>query len=227
MADHRKIKYIFKFSEDNQLEFEVELDKNLNYIKKEASSVKEKDWTKLENNKCSNCPLNSKDHPHCPVAQNLDFVVEKTKDKISHEKATVSVTTPERTFIKKSDTQEGLLSLFGLIMASSGCPHLGWFKPLVKFHLPFSTVEETMFRVLSMHLVSTYLASDKDKDYSITGIKKHYSEVEKVNLDFINRIRTQCRGDADLNAVAALDLFAKLFEFEFASDFDSLRSLFK
>jgi hypothetical protein len=224
MTRDRNIKYIFKFKDDTQLDFEVNLDSELNYSSQDNSPVKE--WVKLDYNKCSNCPLSSSEHESCPVAKNLDFVVEKTKNKISYEKATVSVTTPERTYIKQTDTQDGLLSLFGLIMASSGCPHLGWFQPLVRFHLPFSTVEETMFRVLSMHLVTEYLGPKEEQNYDITKIKKHYAEVEQVNLDFINRIRSQCKGDADLNAVAALDLFAKLFEFEFASDFDSLRSTF-
>jgi hypothetical protein len=224
MSKERNLKYIFKFKDKTQLDFDIVLDKDLNYINQDDSPLK--DWVKLENKKCSNCTLNSSEHPSCPVAKNLDFVVEKTKDKISYEKAIVSVTTPERTYIKQTDTQEGLLSLFGLIMATSGCPHLGWFKPLVKYHLPFSSVDETMFRILSMHLVTEYLSSGEGKNFNITEMKKHYTEVETVNLDFINRIRSQCKGDADLNAVAALDLFAKLFDFEFASNFDSLRSNF-
>jgi hypothetical protein len=218
----RSIKYIFQFEDNTKMEFELNFDKSHNLIPK---STAVKDWTKLDNSKCANCPLNSDDNECCPVARNLDDVVEKTKDKISHAKANIFVQTPERTYIKQTDTQDGLLSLFGVIMASSGCPHLNWFKPLARFHLPFSSIEETMFRVLSMELVSDYFSEDNSK-MGADGIQVKYKEVEQVNLDFIERIRNFCKGDADLNAIAALDLFAKLFEFEQATSFKSLKQFF-
>ena len=228
MNTSREISYFFKFSDDSSLEFHLNFDEHNNLIVKEPLEIKE--WTKLDNFKCSNCPLNSDEFTQCPVAKNLDDVVEKTKNKISYEKVSVQVVTPERTYYKETDTQEGLFSLFGLIMASSGCSHLGWFKPLARFHLPFSDTDETMFRILSLHLVSEYLRSEnKDFNCSIDGIKTKYQRVEVVNLDFTNRIKSygKGKGDADLNAITALDLFAKLFEIEESANFMDLTSYFK
>ena len=110
-------------------------------------------------------------------------------------------------------------------MASSGCPRLNWFKPLVRYHLPFSTIEETMFRILSKSLISQFLKAGDEKTtpVSLIDIKEVYSQVEFVNLDFIKRIQSYAKGDADANAIAALDLFAKLFDFEVEANFESLQ----
>ena len=112
-------------------------------------------------------------------------------------------------------------------MATSGCPHLDWFRPLARFHLPFSTIEETMFRILSMHFVGEYLNSEEEITLGIDKMKKHYAAVEVVNINFIKRIQARCKGDADLNAIAALDLFAKLFSIEYETNFKGIKEIFK
>ena len=222
----REIKYIFNLKDNNRLEFDLKFNEDHDYIPSESDIPG--DWAKLENHKCKNCPLDQEEHQYCPVAKNIDAIVLKTKDKLSYEKASIRVETPERVYLKDADTQEGLLSVFGLIMPTSGCPHLSWFKPLAKFHLPFSTIDETLFRVLSMQLVASFLNEEKqDGQIDLLKIQEKYTQIEIVNLDFIDRIRSHCRGDADVNAVAALDVFAKLFEFEKASNFEGIRKYFK
>lgn len=220
----REIKYTFEFQGSKKLEYTLNFDEQNQLMGKDNGKIK--DWTRLDFNQCKNCPLSVDDYIQCPVAKNIDEIVEETKDKVSYEKAYVTVETPERVYAKNCDTQEGLLSLFGLIMPTSGCPHLDWFRPLARFHLPFSTLEETMFRVLALRLVGHFLDSDDLDKVDLDYVKKQYSAVEVVNLDFIGRMHTYCKGDADVNAVAALDLFAKLFQFEQESDFKSLRSIF-
>lgn len=220
----RQIKYTFEFQGSKTLEYTLDFDENNFLVAKPSAKIKE--WTRLDYNQCRNCPLKTSEHEQCPVAKNIDAIVEETKDKVSYEKALVTVETPDRVYSKNCDTQEGLLSLFGLIMPTSGCPHLNWFRPLARFHLPFSTLEETMFRILSMQLVGNFLATNEQGKIDLEDIKKKYTEVETVNLDFIGRMHTYCSGDADVNAIAALDLFAKLFQFEQDSDFKGLRSIF-
>ena len=65
------------------------------------------------------------------------------KDTTSFKKTAVYVETKDRAYVKKCSVQEGLFPIFGLIMATSGCPHMEFLKPLARFHLPFSNVEET------------------------------------------------------------------------------------
>ena len=217
-----KIQYSFTFPNNEKLDYEIELDQEFNYILHQ--SARKSDWTKLDFHKCENCPLISKDHPHCPIALNLHEIVEETKDKISHERATVEVIARERKYIKETDTQSGLISLFGLIMSTSACPHMEWFKPMARFHLPFATVDETMFRVLSVALIKDYF---DERENLIADIQSVYQNIEKVNLGIIDRIRSHAQGDADANAIAALDLFGKLFEFELNSQFSTLRKYFE
>jgi hypothetical protein len=184
-------------------------------------------WTNLEFAQCPHCPLHPADSPQCPVARNIDHIVEDSKETVSHTRASVRVVTPERTYSKDCATQEGLRSLFGLIMACSGCPHLDWLRPLARFHLPFADQDETLFRVLSLQFVESFLgASTLNLTECTAVINQRYGEVEKVNHAFIQRIRSYCRADADKNALAALDLFAQFFALHRDDDFDELRKVF-
>jgi hypothetical protein len=58
------------------------------------------EWTKLENKKCTNCPLNATDNPYCPIAQNIESVVSNFSTQKSFLKATVTVLTKERNYEK-------------------------------------------------------------------------------------------------------------------------------
>lgn len=222
----RTLKYTFKFNNGKTWEYELQFDDTHRYIPKPSSEMNP--WTKLEFHKCSHCPLNETDSPQCPIARNLDQVVEDSKSTLSTERAVVTVETSERTYSKECPSADGLRSLFGLLMASSGCPHLDWLRPLARFHLPFSDTEETLFRVLSLQLLEEFIQNDGTLPGSECAkmIEKRYQEVEKVNHQFVNRIRSYCKADADKNAIAALDVFVQLFGLHFQNDFQSLRKLF-
>ena len=151
----RTITYHFAFTDGSSWKYELEFDRDFRFINTKDTPAKP--WTALDFNQCPHCPLNKVTTPQCPVARNLDQIVEDSKNTISYTPATVSVITAERTYVKKCATQEGLRSLFGMIMGASGCPHLDWFRPMARFHLPFSDSEETLFRVLSLQLLTFFL----------------------------------------------------------------------
>lgn len=219
----RKLTYNFLFEDGSAWNYELHFDNTNNFIPKEEGDIK--NWTRLETHQCPHCPLKKESSPQCPIARNLDRVVEDSKRTLSFVRALVTVESPERTYTKQCATQEGLRSLFGVIMASSGCPHLDWLKPLTRFHLPFSDAEETLFRVLSLQLLEGFLSGDVTKLVeSSKRIEERYRAVEKVNHSFINRIRSYCQADADKNAMAALDIFVQLFPYQVESKFDSLRT---
>jgi hypothetical protein len=113
-------------------------------------------------------------------------------------------------------------------MASSSCPHLEWLRPLARFHLPFASVDETLFRVLSLQLLSEFFAKERRevKDSAQT-IKNRYKSLEILNHAFIKRIRTYCSGDADKNAIAALDIWVQTFELHHDTDFKALKEYFE
>jgi hypothetical protein len=219
----RLITYIFEFEDGSSWKYELRFDDKNRFIHKPAEKINP--WTNLEFNKCSNCPLKKEQSPQCPVARGLEQVVEDSKSTLSFTKAKMKVVTPERTYEKNAATQDGLRSIFGMIMASAGCPHLDWFRPLARFHLPFADIEETLFRTLSLQLLEDFL-NDGELSNSSERLKEKYRTVETVNHGFVKRIRSYCKGDADKNAIAALDVFVQMFPYHLESDFKALRAYF-
>lgn len=143
------IKYSFVFPDDSQINHVFEIDKIKRKIVNLSDTPEDlKQYTELDFCKCSNCPLNKTQTHECPIAKNLFLVERKFKNKISHDKCFIVCDTPQRAYTAKTDVQVGLQSIFGLLMASSGCPHLEFLSPTAMFHLPFSNEEETIVRIL-------------------------------------------------------------------------------
>ena len=113
-------------------------------------------WTILRFHQCPNCPFTADTHPHCPLAVNLVNVVNHFDRLLSYKEIHVDVMTGERSVSQDTTVQEGVSSLMGLVIATSGCPHTAFFKPMARFHLPFSSEEETMYRATSMYLLAQY-----------------------------------------------------------------------
>ena len=74
-------------------------------------------------------------------------IIHSFKDSISYEEVEVFITTKARTYMKRTTLQKGLSSLLGIYMVTSGCPTMEKLKPMVRYHLPFATEEETKYRV--------------------------------------------------------------------------------
>jgi hypothetical protein len=83
-------------------------------------------------------------------------------------------------------------------------------KPMVRYHLPFASLEETTFRMISMYLVGQFLRQQEGKtvETGLEGIAGIYAEVEKVNKGFAKRMRAAAQNDANVNALVNLDIFA-------------------
>ena len=220
-----KIVYNFDVEGGQAWNYVLNFDQAHRFIPKQDSEIKP--WTRLEYHQCSHCPLKSADSPQCPVAKNLNQIVEDTNASVSYTPTRVTVETAERTYTKQCTAQDGIRSLFGLIMATSGCPHLEWLRPLARFHLPFASLDETLFRVLSLQLLDDYLKDDRiDFDSVADKIKMRYGSIEKVNHAFADRIKSYCKADADKNAIAQLDVYAQMFPFQLEDDFKALRKYF-
>lgn len=222
------IVYHFKFSDEHQKTYTVELDeKTLRIVSCYDDSLLT-DWARLENKKCSHCPLDPQNHVFCPVAANLWRVVESFKDQFSDEKTTVTVLTKERAYIKKAQLQNGIFGIFGLIMATSGCPYMDFLRPMARFHLPFSSVQETLVRTVSFYLLRQYFVAKRNgtPDFELKCLGDHYEKVKEVNEGIIIRIRAIAQKDANSSAVIILNCFADLLTSELSKDFSSLEFLF-
>jgi hypothetical protein len=169
-------------------------------------------WALLNNKKCENCPLDEKEHHHCPVACNFADIAEQFKDMVAHDNVSVVVNTEERAYSKITTIQQGLSPLIGIIMTTSSCPVMDHLKPMVRFHLPFASLEETIFRMGSMYLWAQYFQKEDGKSpaWTLDGLANVYAKVGIVNRDFALRLRDAAKKDANVNALVNLDCFAQM-----------------
>jgi len=189
MTNHFKITYDYKFTNGSVIRFDLHLDQGtLALVPEERRDQPE--WTLLNYHQCANCPLDERTHAHCPVAANLSGIVEKLKNFVSHDRVGVVVIVDERTYSKDTTIQMGLSPLLGIIMTTSGCPIMEQLKPMVRFHLPFASLEETIFRMVSMYLVAQYLRKQtgKSAEWNLDGLTRIYAQIAQVNKDFVDRL---------------------------------------
>jgi hypothetical protein len=211
--------YKFTFKNGQKREFHIDLDDDhLNLIQTEKETYPE--WVKLSNNKCSNCTLDEQAHPYCPIAVNMIDLIEGFGNHVSHEMVNVVVETGARKYSAQVPLQKGLSALIGLYMPTGGCPVLEKLKPMVKYHLPFATRDETMYRVLSMYLLAQYFRykHEKGADWHLKDLSKLYEDIKIVNTAFCARLNSSEIQDASLNALVILDIFADAIKFTVDKD---------
>ena len=174
------------------------------------------EWAELEFYQCSNCPLNSTLTRHCPIAANLSGIAQQFREVAGADKALVTVKIKERSYFKSGSIQEGLSPMLGIIMATSGCPIMEPLKPMVRYHLPFASLDETVYRMISMFLVAQFLRSQAGKkpEWQLDPLSQIYGEVKKLNKDFGQRMRAAARSDANIHALVKLNVFAVMVPIE-------------
>lgn len=184
------------------------------------------EWTRLEFQKCKGCKL--KGSTHCPVALRLVEPLRKFNRYSSYTPVKVSVETQDRTYSKDTDLQDGLRSMFGLIMATSGCPSMAPFKPMARFHLPFSTIDETVYRVTSMYLLKKFFIFKTEGiiPFLMDELDALYETIQSVNIGIFERLRVVSEKDSALNAVNILDTFAALVPIYISSKLNLLEKVF-
>jgi hypothetical protein len=204
-----QITYRFKFDDERMESFAMSFDPETMAYIPDSTAAPAPEWARLENNKCGNCPLKEADSPYCPVARNLAPVIDRFIDHISFEQAEVVVVTEAREYRKRVPLQRGVAAVFGLVMATSGCPVLDKLRPMSFTHLPLAEMTETRYRVIAMYLFAQFFRERRglpvDKD--LKGLEQIYAEIGTVNQDFIKRMRTIDMQDANFNALVNLDCF--------------------
>jgi len=203
--------YSYKFKDGSIRNFDLRLDpSNLLLTIKRPENLPL--WALLPFNKCAICPLSEKDHIYCPISANLAGIVEQFKNFVSHERVSVTVACEERIYGKDTTVQGGLSPLLGIIMTTSGCPIMEQLKPMVRFHLPFASLDETIFRGVAMFLLAQYYRNQDGKPatWSLDSLGAIYAEVGRVNRDFAVRMRAAAKKDANVNALVNLDVFASM-----------------
>ena len=225
--DPLTITYRFKLPDESTAEFLVSINREtLEVILDEEAVLPE--WTRLDFNKCGHCPLSAETSPHCPLSASIANVVERFEDILSYETVEIEVEIEGRTISKTASAQQGLSALMGVIMATSGCPYTAYFKPMARFHLPFANEEETVYRAVSMYLVSQYFANERGQsaDLALDGLGRIYKDIQELNRAMAGRIREAITHDAAVNAIVVLDFFAQSMPFAIEDHLEQLRPMF-
>lgn len=186
------------------------------------------EWTRLEFHQCANCPLELMPDARCPAAVNMVGLVSRFAALLSHDRTSVAVSTAERVIRTETSIQRGICSLMGLLMATSRCPMTQFFKPMARFHLPFASTAETIWRAASTYLLAQYFRQQEgdDPDLCFAGLISIYNNIQKVNIWFAKRLRAACDNDSMVNAIILLDMFAQSMPSAIDESLDEIRHLF-
>ncbi|HEY2685107.1 MAG TPA: hypothetical protein VGI93_16425 [Steroidobacteraceae bacterium] len=184
-------------------------------------------WTELKFNQCSNCPLSADEHSHCPAAVHMAPAIDSLKALVSFDTVGVTVEQEERTVHVETSAQQALSSVLGLIMATAGCPWTDRLRPMARFHLPFASETETVYRSVCMFLLARELiGADESQGTGFEPLERLYENLHTVNRDVSRRLGAATRTDPARNAMALLDSYTTLLPLALESLLAELTPLF-
>jgi hypothetical protein len=176
------------------------------------------------------CPLKRDEQPTCPAVVGLEDIVKLFGGHRPEEQVEVSIDAESRTYMKRTSLQQAVTSLVGILMVASGCPVLGKLKPMVRYHLPFATLEETQCRVIGMYLLAQYLRARQGQspDWKLRNLVQMYKDIQAVNEHFVKRLSHGSTQDPSLNALVILQAFSYAIAFSIDRNLlDEIAVLFK
>lgn len=224
----REIEYVFTLPDGSREVFLIRLDEQTLDLD-QPQPIHLPGWTDLRSHQCPNCPLDPATHERCPLAACLVSIVHRLDGLLSWDLVRIEVVTPERTITEQTSAQRGIAALLGLINAVSGCPHLAFFRPMARTHLPFASRDETIYRAASMYLLAQYLRAESGQtaDFTLAGLQEIYRDVQTVNAAMVQRLRFATTTDYMVNAVVFLDLYAMAVQQTIADSLGGIRHWFK
>jgi hypothetical protein len=219
------IEYTFIMDDGKVLHYRVEFERTRERI---LDKTQYPHWTQLDFHQCSNCPLKKEEYSHCPVAIDAHEIVLGFREILSCKEVDILVLTPEREYFKRTDAQTGLRALIGFVMASSACPLLSHMRGMAYYHLPFASLDETVFRVASSYLLHQYYVHKKGGSFDLEfkGLKRHFKEMQTLNYHFLERIRAACEADSNLNVLATLFTISSMLSLSLERHLTEIEHLF-
>jgi hypothetical protein len=221
-------RYRFTFPDSSERAFALEMDGDTAELTP-STRTDQPAWTALTFNQCAGCPLDAAKVERCPAALHLSSVIDGFEDLVSYDKVRVTVESEERSVTATLSAQQALASLMGLVMASSGCPQTAVFRPMARFHLPFSNESETAYRVAAMYLVAQHFMErdGRTPDVALDNLERVYRGVHAVNRGMAQRLRAASRQDAIVNAIVLLDVYSSLVPAAIHDILDEIRPAFE
>jgi hypothetical protein len=222
-----EIQYLFQLEDGQEEVFRFHLDP-IDLETDPSYKGELPEWSRLDFHQCVNCPLEPNSHLRCPAAVNMVGLVGRFAELLSHDRTSVVVSTFERVICTETTIQRGICSLMGLLMATSRCPMTRFFKPMARFHLPFASTQETIWRATSTYLLAQYFKQHEggDPDLIFAGLRRIYNDIQMVNISFAKRLRSACNNDSMVNAIILLDMFAQSMPSAIDESLEEIRHLF-
>lgn len=190
---------------------------------------REEPWAALSFHRCEHCPLG--EAGYCPFAKALAPVIDRFADDVSYNPVTVTVHLGNKIVQADRALQHGLSPMVGLIGATSGCPHLAFFRPMARTHLPFSDEQDTLFRLISSHMLGRYFAQGRGASslsLDFPDLAQSCANAAKVNRFMAERIRAMGKqGDAVINALITLDSGMQIIPYVLDDELEDLAWLYE
>ena len=221
------IEYRFKLPDKSEKSFKLQLHaRTIEIIRNDADESPE--WTRLGFHQCPNCPFSSEERLNCPAAVCMVDLVRCFDGLVSYDEIHVEIITSERHMSHHATAQQGISSLMGLLIATSGCPRAAYFKPMARFHLPLSIPDETAYRATSMYLLAQYLLKKNNRDhaFNLKGLADIYANMQVINNSLADRIRAASETDSSINALVLLDMHAKTLTYVIEDYLDEFKQMF-
>ncbi len=224
MSDPQRIRYRFDLPDGSQKTLNFTFDAG-DFRLANAAPAEPPFWTALDFNQCANCPLQTAEHAHCPAALQMAEAIEPLKALVSFDTVGVTVTQPERTVYVETTAQLAMSSVLGLIMATAGCPWTDRLRPMARFHLPFASEAETVYRSVCMFLLARELTGDEWAP-GFAELETLYENLHVVNRGMSRRLGAATRTDPAQNAMALLDSYTTLLPAALENSLGELKPLF-
>lgn len=219
------IQYFFVFDDGKELSYDINLDRVF-HPKLDCRNAPA--WTRLDNNKCQNCPLSKEEYSHCPAAVDLDRIVRDVQRVSASTKLNVRVVAPDREYLKRVSMEEAMRALMGLVMATSACPVFRTLKPNARHHLPFARQEEYILRSASLYLMRQYFVwrEGGTPDWELKGLVKTNEQLQLVNHAFWQRIMTEFQSDANSKALLSFFTLSSSMSSTLQSQLTKMKNVF-
>jgi hypothetical protein len=113
----------------------------------------------------------------------------------------------------------------GLCLATGGCPVLARMRGPARMHMPFASLDETVFRMVGAYLIGQYMTSRQGgiPDWDLAGLTRFYADLENVNISLKRRLDAAAEKDANINAVILLVNISMLVAFSLEQQLEGLK----
>jgi hypothetical protein len=155
-------------------------------------------------------------------------IVHSFEGLVSYAEVDLTVVTGDRTVTQHTTAQTAISSFMGLLIATSGCPHTVYLRPMARYHLPLANRDETIYRATSMYLLAQYFVKKAGgvAELELEGLSRIYQEMGTVNISIAKRLREASRSDSSVNAIVVLDAYAKMVELVIDDSLRHIQPLF-